>query len=371
MSQRTKDADGVYADKLVELSLKGIPFMWDEKAGLFCGIRMRNQNGVLVNCGHSVRYTLITLIGLHRAKAAGKAVSFDINAIAMPFINKVSLLDNLGDIGLLIWLSAQAFPEYLEKILSQVPLDTICNQYREGRDAKTMELSWLLTGVSYAAISSPVIKNTVRKTAHALFEIIKNNYGGHGIFGHCNGRNLFRKFRCRLGSFADQVYPAYAFTAFSRAFDNREALKIALECAKQICALQGNLGQWWWHYDAVTGKAVGRYPVYSVHQEAMAPMVLFEVGKHTQTDFTENIYRGLRWNSGANELNYDMVDFKNSIIWRCIFRPTLFERIEEISAILGFAPSSKKPRNLKILHQGRPYCLGWLLYAFAIPPNNT
>jgi hypothetical protein len=364
MSLQANQDDRAYAKKLVELSLKGLPYMWNEQAGLFCEIRMRKQNGVLVNCGLSVRYTLITLIGLHRTKAAGKAVSFDINAIAMPFINNVGLLDNLGDIGLLIWLSAQAFPEYLEKILSQIPLDTICNQYREGRDAKTMELSWLLTGLSYAAFASPVIKNTVQKTARALFEIIKNNYGGKGIFGHCNGKNRLNKFRCRMGSFADQVYPAYAFAAFSRAFDSKQASDVALACVKQICALQGSLGQWWWHYDAKTGKVVGRYPVYSVHQEAMAPMVLFEVGKHTQTDFTENIYRGLRWNSGANELNYDIVDFKNSIIWRCIFRPTLFERIEEISAMLGFAPPSKKPRKLKILHQGRPYCLGWLLYAF-------
>ena len=174
-----------------------------------------------------------------------------------------------------------------------------------------------------------------------------------------------------MGSFADQVYPAYAFAVFSRAFNNAQASEIALACAKQICALQGVLGQWWWHYDARTGKVIGRYPVFSVHQEGMAPMALLEVGKLTDTDFSENIYRGLRWNNGSNELGRDMVDLQNSIIWRCIYRPIIFERIEEICGLLGFAHSPNKPLLLKILHQGRPYCLGWLLYAFAGASSNS
>ena len=33
-------------------------------------------------------------------------------------------------------------------------------------------------------------------------------------------------------------------------------------------------GQWWWHYDVRDGSVVERYPVYSVHQHAMAPMAL-------------------------------------------------------------------------------------------------
>ncbi len=56
------------------------------------------------------------------------------------------------------------------------------------------------------------------------------------------------------------------------------------ETAAAICGLQGPEGQWWWHYDTRNGSVVEGYPVYSVHQHAMAPMALLDLREAGGTD---------------------------------------------------------------------------------------
>ena len=60
-----------------------------------------------------------------------------------------------------------------------------------------------------------------------------------------------------------------------------------------ICELQGPDGQWWWHYDTRTGKVVEGYPVYSVHQDSMAPMALLDLEDAGGPQHSEAITRGL------------------------------------------------------------------------------
>jgi hypothetical protein len=183
-----------------------------------------------------------------------------------------------------------------------------------------------------------------------------------------------------LGSFADQVYPIYAFAWAHRAFGSGAfaasgasgasgafagALEIANSCAENICREQGELGQWWWHYDARTGKAVGKYPVYAVHQHAMAPLALFALADAGGRDSSRPLYLGLEWIYGANELKVDMRDAGENVVWRCI-RPGKARRyVDEALAMLNVSPKPKTPKELHVLHECWPYELGWLIYAFA------
>ena len=57
-----------------------------------------------------------------------------------------------------------------------------------------------------------------------------------------------------------------------------------------------------------TGRVVNRYPVFSVHQHAMGPMMLFAAADASGFDFSEAIYKGLAWIGGQNELGFDFVD---------------------------------------------------------------
>jgi hypothetical protein len=99
----------------------------------------------------------------------------------------------------------------------------------------------------------------------------------------------------------------------------------------------------------------------------MAPMTLLELGEFSRTDFHPWIYRGLDWISSANELNFNMEDAGNGVVWRCIYRARR-SAARYLTAALGLAPEQAQPEragNLKILRECRPYELGWMLYAFA------
>jgi hypothetical protein len=72
-------------------------------------------------------------------------------------------------------------------------------------------------------------------------------------------------------------------------------MQAALQGGRGLCEAQGPLGQWWWHYNSLTGRVPEGYSVFSVHQHAMGSMPLFALGEATQCDFTPWIYRGLKW----------------------------------------------------------------------------
>ena len=173
--------------------------------------------------------------------------------------------------------------------------------------------------------------------------------------------------RGRIGSFADQVYPVYALTRFSQAYqDAWRTRTCAADWARPVPE-QGSLGQWWWHYDSVKGRVLEGYPVFSVHQHAMGPMTMFALGEAAREDFSPWIYRGLKWINFENELGFNMEDDAAQVVWRCQYRPTSQVKTY-LKAALNLS-SEDQPyeakKDLKVLFECRPYELGWLFYAFA------
>jgi hypothetical protein len=244
---------------------------------------------------------------------------------------------------------------------------TALERFADAKEGRTMELAWFLTGLAYAAEANPKLAGNWKDLSVEAFRRIGENQGEYGLFGHLNtGKSLAGRLRGRIGSFADQVYPIIALSKFGQVFHSEDALRAALDCARAICNAQGKFGQWWWLYDAKSGRVSSRYPVYSVHQHGMAPMCLFAVEEATGQSFQESIYRGLRWIYGENELAVDMQDDAQSLIWRCMLP------MNRHSKLLEMAKSFLRPtaeRNhvgpLEVLHEQRPYEYGWLLYAFA------
>src|SRR5262249_36059941 len=158
-----------------------------------------------------------------------------------------------------------------EKLFSNIDIHNALNRYQDARQGRTTELAWFLTGLSYSALAAKKYATGFKELAEKTYKILLENYCGRGVFGHQRAGSLSGMLRGRLGSFADQVYPIYALTTYTQAYGKDEAMKVSLETARTICSHQGNLGQWWWHYHSSTGRVVGRYPVYSVHQDGMAP----------------------------------------------------------------------------------------------------
>lgn len=349
---------------LINLAVDGLVRMFDTNSQLFCYRRKQTERGMM-NEGRSLRYTIISLLGLHRYELQGRTSPIDVQTTLARLFDRRKEMDNLGDLGLFLWLCALAAPQRLLQIYSEFDCKNALERYREARQRRTMELAWFLTGLSYMARATKGSVVELQPLADQTYDLLSTNYGGKGIFGHLGADTTAGMIRGRVGSFADQVYPIYALSKFASTFGNKAALPIALECAKTICQLQGSLGQWWWHYHALTGKVVGHYPVYSVHQDGMAPMALLAVGDATGQDFRQPLYKGLKWILGSNELERDLTDTNQYAIWRSFYMKNFKRYYDAATFLLGLSTNPKECKNLLIKMECRPYHFGWLLYAFA------
>jgi hypothetical protein len=355
------------AQRFLALAVRGLGRMLDEPRGLFCYSLKRSGSG-LVREGISQRYTMMTLMGLHRWEQAGGESCFDSRSILDTLLADLTWVDNLGDLGVLLWLCGVVCPERFSEVEPRIDLQTALTRFRGARQGVTMELAWFLTGLSYWGLNFPGKLPQLEPLAFATYGRLAANRGEHSVYGHQKRwGSIAGMARGQIGSFADQVYPIYALNQFARAYQHQEAAEQALSCALAICQAQGPVGQWWWHYDSSSGQVADGYPVFSVHQHAMAPMTLFALGETIHYDFKPWINRGLQWINSRNELGFDMEDASEGVIWRCIFRSS---RSLSRYVKTGFGRPSKaiqeeNAEHLKVLSECRPYELGWLLYAFA------
>jgi hypothetical protein len=346
---------------LVKLAIKGLDSMYVPEKGLFCHRLQKTVEG-MTREGISHRYTMMTLLGLLRADSAGLRPPVDIEATVDRLLDDTTWLDKLGDLGLLLWLCAATSRKHVRRFYTVFDLVGALERFPDARHRLTMELSWFLTGLAHASKTEHAA--ALEPLATETYRLVSANQGEHGLFGHmAKGRSLAGLVRGTVGSFADQVYPIFAMACFSRVFGNKEACDSAVRCARAICRLQGSLGQWWWRYDSVAGLVIGHYPVYSVHQHAMAPMALLALQETCGVDFRVPIDNGLKWITGSNELHQDLQDANAGVVWRCI-QTKKSSYVAGIQALMGKEPILGP---LQTLYECRPYELGWLLYALAQP----
>ena len=137
---------------------------------------------------------------------------------------------------------------------------------------------------------------------------------------------LFRHFgdagwRRRFPNFATQIYSVLALAVVARHGLDDRALPAAIATADRLLEMQLPDGGWPWLFDAERGTVVERYEIYSVHQDAMAPMALLELWEVCRDPrFTDAVARGLAWIHGGNELGMNMVDRANGLVLRSIRR---------------------------------------------------
>ena len=175
--------------------------------------------------------------------------------------------------------------------------------------------------------------------------------------------------RRRYASFATQTYLTIASYAYGEFANSDRAIDLASTATKKVISTQGPNGEWPWFFDAVTGKVLDFYEVYSVHQYGMAPAFLEYAERHNVPGARDALIKGFRWVLGQNQLGKPMLDPKLQLSIRSQVRKGELHTNKRrmIRAILNAATGRQaeliNPENLVIRLECRSYELGWLLWS--------
>jgi hypothetical protein len=289
---------------------------------------------------------------------------FNLNAICDAVVRDTGWVKSVGDVGLLAWLTAECAPERTEKLFDSFEFEKAIESFADGRQARTKGLAWFLAGIAHLRQAGAHAVPDLTDIAIDAYHLLEANQSDCGIFCHAQASQHHRPPLCRrFGTFSDQVFSIYAMTEFARAFEVEEPLAPALACANSICALQGEMGQWWFLYDKRSCRVVNRYPVFSVHQDGTAPLALGALEEATGQSFRDSIRKGLGWLAGANELGSDLRETNTGWILDGIeARGRAANYLEGALNLLKVEPADAT-ENLQVRREARPDHFGWLLYA--------
>jgi hypothetical protein len=348
--------------QLRAMAVRGLARMYrqDQRLFVFC---LRRGDGGVVSEGLSQRYTAMTLIGLaQESEAVTRSVLGEHHPhdVCERLAQRLRDTNSLGDVAVILWaMRAVAYPhrrEAAQRLLELRPVE---------RAHPTVELSWALD----AAVRD--FESVGAGVADRLAERLLASFNPRSaLFPHVLGEGSFA-LRPHVVCFADCVYPIHALANYSRVSGSQQALDAASRCAEQICRLQGAEGQWWWQYDRRTGDILERYPVYAVHQDAMAPMALIALKEAGGPAFDRAMKKGLDWLQHAPEINASLIDENADLIWRKVARREPGKLTRYIQGVTRrFSPSLSMPGLDRLFppravdYEDRPYHLGWLLYAW-------
>jgi len=319
--------------------------------------------------GVSLRYAAISQIGLGRWIEYHPEDRTCLPDLWPRIVDNHHEITQIGDLALALWAGIES-----KASDSRLFADAMSAAWQDHADmCNAVELAWVLQACTLALHRDKDLQFYIEPLMEEAKDRLLNLFRPQQSLFQRHNRPGFRQaISRRIACFADQVYPVLALCTYGQFFEDNQCIEIAQKTVERICRLQGPLGQWWWHYDTEEGKICEEYPVFSVHQDAMAPMAIMASDRLTGQNHSREIERGLRWLWGQNELNECLVIYDAGIIWRDIEKREIAKISRSVRALLCVA-------NLKLLHtlagrsflgfcinhECRPYHLGWILYAWA------
>jgi len=319
--------------------------------------------------GKSVRYAAITQVGISRWLTHHPEDADQLPDLWSVILKETEKEVHVSDLSLTLWAGVISDRDGCDSIARLLREKWSC----QAETCNAYELAWAVQACAtarrtaqYPKYGLDPIAQEARDRLLALFQPTTRLFRRHYRKGvtQAVGR--------RIACFADQVYPILALSTYGSAFGDQRCIEVAGQATEEICRLQGALGQWRWHYDTIAGGVCEEYPVYSVHQDGMAPMAILASDRATGLDHSRNIELGLRWIVGNNELGENLLKSEDGIVWRDIRRRELprvgrfFRGVWRTAGLQsGQQPSTKTARRFCINYECRPYHLGWVLYAWA------
>ena len=351
--------------KLREIALSVLPRMFLPEQAVFAHCIRKGASGIAAE-GVSQRYTAMTLIGLATespADARGALAGMDPMALVAALLGRTPNWTNLGDTAVTLWAARLWGHGDAERALRRIQeLDPVHAPH------PTVEIAWTVAALTCGADKSPDAD-----LAHAVARRLMACYNpATRLFPHQPVGAPAPFWRAHVGCFADQVYPIQSLAYFGMKFSDQPAIEASRGCGKKICEVMGRDGQWWWHYDVRTGRVVEGYPVYAVHQDAMAPMCLFAAQEASGENFDAAVELGLRWLVRSPEIGgASLIDTDNGIIWRKVCRREPNKLTRAMQSAASWVHSSLRAPGVNGLFppteidwESRPYHMGWLLHAF-------
>ncbi len=317
--------------------------------------------------GTSLRYAAIVALGVAWLPAEQQSALLGghrLDDFIALLVKRQAVSRNLGDIALIAWSAAQ---------ISHPLLPDAIQRLREF-DRRTapeyvVEAAWVVSALAAARGQVDVEEHLTGARRRLLDSVVP----GSPVFPHATGPGLVKGYRDHVACFADQVYPVQALARLHHSGDDPVALAAARTTAEQICRLQGPDGQWWWFYDARTGDVIEGYPVYTVHQHAMAPMALLDLTEAGGGDYDEPIRKGLRWLTAPAELGgaTPMLVDDEGLTVRKVYRGDPRKVVRGLHSVTTRArPGLRLPvidrvyRPTDLDPECRPYEFGWLYFAW-------
>ena len=368
--------------KLRLLAIRSLRQMYLPEEHLFAFRLQKNGDGEVPE-GVSQRYTATVLIGLAGEDAdVVKEVlgKHKLEDVCTGLLERVDQTDDMGEVALTTWAA---------KLLGHPKASKAAKALRAMEPGRrpycTVELAWALTALVVCGGDA-----TDMAEAEAASEALLSAFNEEsGLFRRWPAGRVVPKLpafvngfgdrlpalRTHVSCFADFVYPVQALSYYHLATGNARAADVASQCAQRMCQLQGSDGQWWWHFDIRTGRVIEGYPVYSVHQDSMAPMALQAVGKACGQDYSEAIEKGLRWLAHPSEKTKSLIDLERKLIWRKVARRGPGKLVRGLQATASSLHRNLRTPGVNVLfppvsvdYETRPYHMGWILYAW---PDNS
>lgn len=347
---------------LVDYALKGLDRCWLPEFGRWSHIyHLDNRPQPNESVPHSdVFYTLNVLLGMARVQHVPRHVD-----VAGIFLRNVAHLPKLPvrdyALGVALWASAELGLAIPEPVLHHI--NAVVMNGKRWNSFRAQDLGMILVGVAAQAERD---RAKWAPTATKLFKFLLDRYlAPSGLFFDAASGP-----RRRFGSFATQTYLLLACYAYGELMNDERAIRIANAGTGKLIERQGPQGEWPWFFDAVSGRVLDFYEVYSVHQYGMAPAFLERAERHGVFEARNAIVRGFNWVLGNNQLGRPMLVPELHLSIRSqVRRGELQSRNWRVlravrNAVLGTRAELIEPSQLELRMECRSYELGWILWSF-------
>lgn len=324
--------------------------------GLFCFDRAFQSPDLR---GESVRYSILVLLGLLNQARNGGSPSIDIEDLHRVIVSHVETL-GVGDLSLLLWAEARMGARQAADTLARLELRSR-DEGALGR-LEGMEAAWFVIGTVEAMAAGLAPRDLVDR---AYAHLRTRRSPSSPLFRHTaagTGRAL-------LPNFATQIYSLLALAETERHGLVPGAGVDARALADKLIELRLPDAGWPWLFHADRAVVVEPYEVYSVHQDAMAPMALFALAEAVgDKSYARAAVEGFQWCFGQNELGFVFYDRTNRFAHRSIKRRGAAHSLNlwanaGLSGLLGSAARTGFG-GVEINATCRPYHLGWILEAW-------